>query len=428
LAGDGASGEASAKAGEAGDGEVGAAKAAPNVSPAAPREAIGKAACSTTKPCHVTDVKDAGADGATRLQVVELAYVDDPKQGFKEAGFDDCNRWALALVRTDGGTISSVRRLIEFCNDGYGASGVGEDSWSVDGTRLKIGTYGGSNWRWYKATTIDLATMQLAETTDDSFFSSNPAIEVTTTWNDDRFEGTSSWKAELCGKPEPKTWRASLIPAVEIPDGFDWKFQSLGDCASVIDGQDGEGWARGYVIHGDRGSAADTSMKVLASTSGTLFVDVIDDAIVASKKSWIHGDHLELWVSPESPKTMEFDCLDPKDKGTAWQWGIDAVDGAIHAAHGKPSAKLKAERVRTAKGVRYKVELPADTKALTVVYSDSDDGTSQERLIATSTFEFGRVQSMGALHKVDAKHATCERDAKELALERKPIDGQIPHM
>ena len=402
--------------------------AAVKVSPTASREALEKAVCSQTKPCHVTDVKDAGADGFTRLQVVEIAYVDDPKPGFKNADLNDCNKWALALVRTDGGTISTIRRLVEFCNDGYGASGVGEDSWEIDGTQLKVGTYGGSNWRWYKSTTVDLATMKLVESTDDSFFSSNPDIGLTTTWNYDRFAGQTSSKAELCGSAGgPKTWRANPIPSVVIPKGYDWKFQSLGDCASVIDGHEGEGWSSGYVIHGDQGSADDTSMKVLAGTNNVLYVDVTDDKLVASKKSWIHGDHLELWTSPEEPKTMEFDCLDPNVKGTAWQWGIDAVDGTVHTAHGKPTAKLEAERIRTAKGVRYRVELPAEAKSVTVVYSDSDDGTSQERLIATSAFEFGRVQSMGTLRKIDSKYATCELDAKELALERKPIDGPIPH-
>ena len=48
-----------------------------------------------------------------------------------------------------------------------------------------------------------------------------------------------------------------------------------------------------------------------------------------------------------------------------------------------------------------------NSKAITVVYSDSDDGKKQKRMIASSKLSYGKLASLGGAQVVDPKLALC---------------------
>jgi len=71
---------------------------------------------------------------------------------------------------------------------------------------------------------------------------------------------------------------------------------------------------------------------------------------------------------------------------------------------GRPTAELEVKGSL----VRVRLRLPEGVwQAITVVYSDSDDGVKQERLLATSQFAFPQAATLGVLHPIDPKQATC---------------------
>ncbi|MCA9569169.1 MAG: hypothetical protein KC656_15075, partial [Myxococcales bacterium] len=108
--------------------------------------------CAGIDPCTVLERTPVGKD----REVVHVAYmkkadvptnVGEPLYGEPGA----CNRHAWWMV--DG---AKTRPILEVCNDGYGASGVGEDDVSVKDGVFTHSQYGGSAWRWTNSRSIAL--------------------------------------------------------------------------------------------------------------------------------------------------------------------------------------------------------------------------------------------------------------------------------
>ncbi|MEZ4462521.1 MAG: hypothetical protein R3E66_22905 [bacterium] len=394
------------------------------VATASPFEDAQQRVCAGVEgPCTLTELRPAG-DADNRLYVAEVAFVEnpDPQKSWKYPNYeseDQCNPWALFLVDTK--STEPPRALAYLCNDGYGASGVGEDSWEVTGGRLTMSQNGGSNWRWAQSKTIDLVANTLVRQGADNYFATSPNDGEQQDMDFETLTLKASWFVWPCGTAEDTSqeFHALSIPRLALPAAFTaegWKATSIADCSTRLDAAEG-----GFVIHGERSSAQDTRMNVVAS-GNTLFVEVMDDTLVASASGkWIHGDHLEVWASAEEPSKMEMDCVDLSQKGKAWQWGVDALTGAVTEAYGKPPFKLVAEHAPFAGGVRFKVTLPPDARSVTVVYSDSDDGKKQERLLSTSAFKFATVQTMGNMTDINAKYLTCAVASGKLAKTLTPM-------
>ena len=158
------------------------------------------------------------------------------------------------------------------------------------------------------------------------------------------------------------------------------------------------------------------SFSVVRAQSGELFVEVQDDRWTGPSKKWLLDDHLELWLATGLSGSQK-ECSDPKAPG-AKQWGVRVADGAVFPAFGDPTEKLEVERVDVqrgkAKAVRFKLKLPPSFDAVSVVYSDSDDGKSQKRLIGTSKLKLGVADTLGTWWVVKPEQAVCE--VKEKAL------------
>lgn len=214
----------------------------------------------------------------------------------------------------------------------------------------------------------------------------------------------------------------AALPAVAIDDAFagsGWKTTGLGRCALHIDASGKE--AHGFVVHGKPGDPRDAAMRVVASARGALFVEVEDDRKVGPSARWIADDHLEIWMAKQMPSYMDH-CLEPGEKPV--QWGIRLADAKVFPGAGNPDpTALTVERAEAPGGiVRLKITLPPKHEGLSVVYSDSDDGRKQERLIATSRLRFNDAPTLGRLHALSPDEVTCLPHDGKLEPSQKPLD------
>lgn len=212
-----------------------------------------------------------------------------------------------------------------------------------------------------------------------------------------------------------------LVPVIGVPDAFaqgGWRDTALGDCALALDSDAAvdDSWELeeppgGFRIHGEADKADDAAMKVIMN-GNTLYLEIQDDIWMTGSRRWIHQDHVELWIGPEERD----DCLDMQRSTKARQWAILVGDGAVIAAHGKPTEMPAAEVARTERVTRMKIQLPVTAHdRLSVVYSDSDDGARQELLLATSELIHGVAPTLGRRWLISEDEAVCV--AKEQRLE-----------
>jgi hypothetical protein len=213
------------------------------------------------------------------------------------------------------------------------------------------------------------------------------------------------------GEGEPGIAVSALsVPKLALPAAFTgggWKTTDLGSCGVLVDGKD-----NGYTLHGEA-SAADATLRVVWSTDGVLFVEVTDDKWTGPSRSWVKDDHLELWVEHDGWPGL-------KEKGTAVQWGIRIADGATFPAYGSPEPLTGVEVVRRGSVARVKIPFAPgnEDQRFALVYSDGDDGKTQERLIATSELTRGRGDTLGGSWTVDPADATCAMKGHALAVVR----------
>ncbi|MEO7328429.1 MAG: hypothetical protein ABI193_07625 [Minicystis sp.] len=427
-----------------------AASSAPTAAPAT-RSDLASLLCKDGRICEIRHDRAAGQDGAgKKLRVVSVYRgVDDmgqplppsepdagpPPLGIEEKarediispalGYSACQRFDYWLLSESTQGLPRATLLVTVCNEGHGASGMGEDTITVRDNHLSFTTTGGSNWRGGMTKEISLSPLRVLSVSSDSYWTMGYNHE-SRRWSWDDFSGTVSWQSPLCradgSTPDPDgppgsdtkdTYGYAPIPAVDFEGDFassGWKDTAIDRCSLQLDA----GGARGFVTHGKAGAASDASMKVVASKHNELFVEVQDDKWVGPSASWVKDDHLELWLAKELPSYFN-QCLE-KDLPRPQQWGIRIADGKVFAGAGKPDEKaITVEKVALSNGgARLKIGLPKGMAAISLVYSDSDDGKSQERLLATSKLVHGKVETLGALQIIESKSAVCRTEGGKL--------------
>jgi hypothetical protein len=216
-------------------------------------------------------------------------------------------------------------------------------------------------------------------------------------------------QAEEDGEGPTIELSAISVPKLALPASFTdaaWKSAGLGSCGVLIDGKD-----NGYTLHGEA-DAKDATLRVVASTDDVLFVEVTDDRWTGPSRSWVKDDHLELWLARQ-PSPSGAGNQQAADAGTApataVQWGIRIADGATFPAFGAPEPLKGVEVVRRGAVARVKIPFAfaGHDPQFAVVYSDGDDGKTQERLIATATLTRGDGSTLGGAWVVDPADATC---------------------
>lgn len=372
------------------------------------------AICGQRSRCDVADTHDAGkaVDGEPRLVVqLRLSLADKPKDGPDDGCRNDSDR--------DGGTeywVFNGRqppvRLLDLCNDGYGASGVGEDEVEIEDNRLTHIQHGGSSWRWSSSTAYRLQPLMRLETTDCSFHTGSPASGTLThadMWNlrlrSFTFDSRDPAGADEIGCPEDVPQTPSPRPAAgilsayplpgfgpgedtrqirQIPTGA-----ALLDCALTISTDA----ANGFVVYGQPAKADAAEMKIAVDSASSLVVQVFDPLAKANQyaSSWVHQPHVELWRVPSSADTLA-GYAHPK---TVEQIGIDL--------NGKPWPGLNVAKLpqierwaamdeRGREVVVMRVSWTEDNAlswGIAAVYSQADRGR-QTRLVATTGIERNR--------------------------------------
>ncbi len=378
---------------------------------------VQAALCNGRSPCFIarTQAAGAGADGLT-LSVVELVL------GARESNWREphsvCVPYEVWVASHRGAQLESWQRVAALCNDGYGARGIGEDEIIVTPGHVDLAQTGGSAWGWSSGRRLQLSPLRvLQESLSGSWIlGANTGSE---TWDWTTFSGRAQWfsppckadgtapSTEIGGDGDP--FESVLIPRVVVSDAYratGWRGTPLGACATVVDAS-GRG---GFVVHGTPGAPTDAVMKFVAIDARTLIVEVGDDRWSSGAASWLHEDHLEIWTGPALG--YHDDCVDPSVKPL--QWAVRLSDGHVFVAHGKPSTTIQVERqVIDATHVRMRLVMASDIKGISVVYSDSDDGRTQERLLATSALKHGVAATLGRLRTIPATHAVCDvRDGR----------------
>ncbi len=390
------------------------------------------AICQTRAACTIGKVYDGGRSAsAAPLIVVEvhLGLTDKPD----DAPDEGCH----AEGKFDGGVeywllegAQPPKRLLKFCNDGYGAAGVGEDDVTVESGKLIHRRVGGSAWRWESATTYTLSPWRAIAERDCSFndlssdngsvtdidFLAMTARSITkdraAKWGED--VGCPQWPANASAAftphPAPNLLGAYnvLVPAMgadpastRIPSGT-----AIGDCVPPMT----TAGANGFVVFGDPAPAARAAeVRAIAESFQTLVVQVFDPAAspqTAAGGSWINLPHVEIWIglNTESSRTrLPFNQLA--------QFGVD-LNGKVYPGVGRKEALPRVERwpARDAAGhpvVVMRLSWPNDTEfvnGVAVVYSQAEAG-KQKRMAATTAIVRNRplfVPDLMSLPNIDA--------------------------
>jgi hypothetical protein len=374
--------------------------------------------CGGHKGCKLKSRKDAGRDASgAALSVLELSF---PKDGENEC--EPIEHWLVA--KAADGTLKTTK-VLALCNDGYGASGVGDDDVEVGKNRLTHGQSGGSFERWAHTLVLRLSPLTLLEESDSVTLSVGSG-ESSDKWSWETFQGRSEWSAPLCGPDgEPKedddakdrSFSYTSLPQLQLEPAFTaggWKTTALGACAARVD----SGGKAGFVVFGEPSKANDARFSAVLDSAGALYLEIEDDVLVGPSAKWLADDHVELWLAAQRPEQQEHHCLGPV-KAKPQQWAIRVSDGQVFPAYGNPSAAaIKAEIAPRAQGapgpVRVRIQLPKGWEALTVAYSDGDDGRKQKRIIATSALELRDTRSLGLVKSIKPGEAVCRVNAGRL--------------
>jgi len=316
------------------------------------------------------------------------------------------------------------RLLAKQCDGDHSEVSAGVD------VEARTFTYGGqsmyTNDQWWDETVLGLDPLRVVALSRST---SGRGRSHEERWNWDTFAGDVEVGVDYCqgkapwsdgGTPPDSDMPDLVTPALRIPrvtlpaaflaDG--WRTTGLGRCAARVDGE------RGFTIHGGKGAAADSSMSVLFSAHDAVFIEIVDDRFVSGGKTWVSDDHLEIWTT-----TRNDPCVDPKGSTPAAQWGVRVLDGAVFPGFGNPEVAPRVEVHRAGNVVRLKLDLEGAigaTASLTIVYSDSDDGRHQKRLIATSELSYGKWWTFGEA-PAEQEGASCIVSKGVLAPRHQPL-------
>lgn len=394
-------------------------------------QALARAACAQRQQvepaCHAVEWLSGGTDSAGQeLVVVKLALFEQPGVGddFARRAAGECDHYEYWLVPVVEGRIGEPRLLLGVCNDGYGASGVGEDSVEVSANTFEHSQYGGSAWRWSEKISVSLSPLRPRSLETHSYWTLGAQF-VSTRFDWDAFRGREAWYTPYCkadGSVDPDVpdsddlsvggdlevppdyaYASELVPGVTLDPKFVESPASveLGACALTLDA----GKTTGFVLEGTPGEPGDASLSVVANADGTrLFLELRDDVTTLRPRRLF--DRLELWSSEAEGARTGTHCVEPP-KARLSAFDIDRA-GRVERKRGQGQAPKVSVASPTSGVQRFVLEWPQPLARFTLVYADSDDGTTLERRVATSLLRPDNADSLGYLRRIPAGDATCQ--------------------
>lgn len=348
--------------------------------------------CAGRKGCSVLDRFAAATDAqGARLTVLRTRepWPDDMKPDDHFA----CRPHPEAywLLREAPGAAPVLSKIFAFCNDGYGASGVGEDAIEVGPNRIRHTQTGGSALRWSTETTRQLSPPHLLAAEACGYHVVVGGSELVAT--DYVALHQRGWSRPEAADDQPPDdveigciKDGGAVPWLGIPrlgDGHDAVLRAartgalrLGACALTMTPDNG------FVVHG---KAADRPVvRALLLDQFRLLVEVTSPSRVpAASASWIKDDRIELWLSSPTASTL-------------LQIGVRLADGQAFPGYGKP--KLPAvTRHAAGDSVTLLLDftgLVKDYSGITLVYGQGD-GKRQGMMLASSAVAYGKPHTLG---------------------------------
>jgi hypothetical protein len=358
--------------------------------------------CRGRAPCAIDQRHPAGRSAVGHaMAVVELSLGErSDDEGFGRS----CERREAWLVHAGAGA-PPPRLLLESCNDGYGASGVGEDVLEVSDNIFVHTRSGGSSWRWREATRVRLDPPAILEETWGSWWAVSDAHDAEIRDDYIAFRVDASLEVPRCdaqgGLPDTpdldviqSRWQA--VPSLALPTRL------VADAARDIAGIDLSACAL-RLEHSS--SNADRRLAAVIDTpSKTLFVQVEDDAFGP-------GDELRVWTAAEAVDAGAH-CAEPHPSA---RFAFD-IDGRIVSTTSSP-APTRVELASSPDGRRrlYRITLTVLPAAMTVGYQDVDP-KEPPVTIASSDVDSHRGDSagLGRVRPMSDERVRCELDGERL--------------
>ncbi|HEY1812441.1 MAG TPA: hypothetical protein VGG74_08860 [Kofleriaceae bacterium] len=377
------------------------------------KHAYEKLLCAGRARCSVADVTAVGAG-----KVVVKLEIPDENAASEMDGCAAAEHWLVV-----GNAAKPTQR--QLLASGYtGACGAVGNDGGVTGTTFNFDEYVGGGHPDHYDHSISLSLSPLGfESEHGNDAARFPDTNVTEySWSWGAFSGSgaahffrcdSSGHAISENEPAGPYVHWATLPA--LPESVDG-FPHLDACSTSIDGVHA-----GYTIFGHAGSATDASFRA-AIAGHELLVEVTDDHWTGPGKDPTYDDHVEIWLT-QAASPLSLDTCENLRATDAQQWGVRIVDGKVFPGYGKPATnELHVRRspgaLKDGAPAMLAITLPGwfdpKTSGITVVYSDSDDGATQKRLIATSELAYGKRYTLGRARDIAPNEATCRVRAGKL--------------
>jgi hypothetical protein len=383
------------------------------------------AMCGTRVVCAITEITTAGrgaVGAALAVAKVRLGFEDkspdapdagcikedsDERDGGIEYWLIEGNLWP--------------RQIFRLCNDGYGASGVGEDKIEIGDNSLTHTQSGGSNDRWRYTRVIQLSPPRTTRLAGCTFLASDPLVSTATETDvaamttrvvaiDDQ-QATDEQRAQTKDGfvPCPEIgngWAAEPAPgllaglAIPLPEARDYPAGTLlGACALHI----GSDARPGFLVFGAPDPQRRPELWLAALNRQTLVVQVYEPKPAPSATSWVASDHLEVWTTSFDPELHN-----RPNPQLVKQVGI-GLDGAVHRGIGNPALPKvrrweghdQSGRPVTVLVLRWP-DKDALSAGVSVVYSQAENGR-QARLVATAGIVKNRPSYLPALQDIPVR-------------------------
>ncbi len=377
-----------------------------DVAPALATKPLQAQLCRGRTSCKIIKSYPAGkTQNGNQLRVIELDL------GPKSAdGTIRCRPYRREFWRVVGpANRVGARRMLSLCNDGYGASGVGEDQITVTSNKMIHHQNGGSAWRWDVKRTVSLDPLRVLKVETCSFHNISVGFEMTF-WDWRTFRGRQIMKFkpgtgndDMGCSPDQATHRFPVIPwfrkGIALAPAA---APAIGSCGLEIRG-DG---SRGFVVQGVKAPGGKGSrLRVLALGDRTLLI-TLDTAALSIGKGWRGSDHVQVWQGGHL--SIDVDLL--RDTPVR-MFAVRVGDGKVFLGHGTTKARPEviAHKVDKRAGgvtVRLRLKMPRKLRSVTVAFGKARDG-KPVRLIATSRLARGKATSLGGTFRIRHGGAWC---------------------
>jgi hypothetical protein len=363
-----------------------------------PEDVIGLAApvsvsaafCSAKAACSAKfafpPVRDTTGSGAA------IVVVSEPLTASADAPPPACTTHAAWLVRVDAEDHVTERQLIgigcaEDTESGRACDGLGPIS--IEPPSKDLPTVASISWDsvgpgcggWSQSSVrIAVSLESLALLRRDEWRSRKAEPEDTQSmyWDLTRLEFSSDWSTQQGECPDRRLDAVPGIPAIEMDEAFvadRWRHESIVDCATKVTGN------RGFAPSGKKASVV---LSAVISSANHLFLELVDGSQRDKGASFQvcfaeSNTHFYSYCEADlTPSCARFD-----------------LDGRVLAG----AVPIE----RALEGNRYRVELPPETGALSIVYQAAD-GSS----LATSELRVDDVTSLGDIFPLRTEVAACK--------------------